>query len=336
MRRYVLALVTFGVTIAAMLSILFGETNDPWSMVIATIGMPVSVLLLTRAVLMPPAGTRPGVGSFVFGATIVPIAVLSLGALVTGGLVAAIDPLRAAAVDLGNELNASSDFLDVLFVGWAFFFIVELAIVAPLLEETLKPFGALISRPRTRSEALLLGAAAGAGFAAIENIAYASGWMWGAEWWVPISVVRMSGSALHLLGTALIALAVFERRRPEEERLVSLPIAFAVALSIHAVWNGTIAVAIGTFAGHEQLGLPNDRLGWGIGLLVLLAAYGAALLAGLLGVARLVREDVPLRSVTFADSLGQSEAIAAWVLVTAWLLVPVGIAVAVFPDLISL
>lgn len=336
MRRYVLALVTFGVTIAAVLSILFGETNDPGSMVIATIGMPVSVLLLTRAVLTPPEGTRPGIGSFVFGATVVPSAVLLLGAFVTGVLVAAIDPLRAAVVDLGNELNASSDFLDILFAGWAFFVIVELAVVAPLLEETLKPFGALVARPRTRSEALLFGAAAGAGFAAIENIAYASGWMWGAEWWIPISVVRMSGSALHVLGTALIALALFERRQPKEERLVSLSGAFAVAVSTHALWNGSIAVAIVTFAGHEQLGLPNDRLGWGIGLLALLAATGAVLLAALLGVARSVREGVPLRRVTSMDSIGQPEAIAAWALVTAWLLVPVGIAVTTFPDLISL
>ena len=169
MRRYVLALVTFGVTIAAVLSILFGETNDPGSMIIATIGMPVSVLLLTRAVLTPPEGTRPGVGSFIFGATVVPSAVLLLGALATGVLVAATDPLRAAVVDLGNELNASSDFLDILFAGWAFLVIVELAFVAPLLEETLKPFGALVARPRTRSEALLFGAAAGAGFAAMRT-----------------------------------------------------------------------------------------------------------------------------------------------------------------------
>lgn len=336
MRRYVLALITFGITIAAVVSILFGQTNDLGSMFIATVGTPISVLLLTRAVLAPSAGTRPGIGSFLFGGTVVPILVLILGTLATGALVVAIEPLRVAVADLGNELNASSDFVELFFAGWAFLLVVELAVVAPLFEETLKPLGALVARPRTRAEALLFGAAAGAGFAAIENVLYATGWMWGADWWIPISVVRMSGSALHLLGTALIALAIFERRQPREQRLISLPVAYVVALSIHAAWNGSIAVAVVIFAGHEQLGLPNDRLGWGIGLLALLSAVGAALFAALLGVARSVREGVPLRRVTAMGTIGQPEAIAAWVLVTAWIMVPVGIAVTMFPELISL
>lgn len=336
MKRYILALVSFALTVAALLTILFGETTDLAAIVFATIGTPVSVLLLTRAVLDPPTATRPGIGSFVLGATVVPIAVLVLGALATGVLVAAIDPLRGAVEDLGDELNGGSDLIDVLLTGWAFLVLFELAVVAPLLEETLKPIAAVVARPRSRAEALLFGAAAGAGFAAIENAIYASGWAWGGDWWIPIAVLRMSGSALHLLGTALVSLAVYELRQPREQRLVSLPIAYAVALATHAVWNGSIAVAIVAFAGHEQLGLSDDQLAWGIGLLVLLAAIGAALLAALLGLARSVREGVPLRHATAMRMIGKPESVAAWVLVTAWLMVPVGIAVAMFPDLISL
>ena len=336
MRRYAIALITLGLTVGAMLWVLFVDTDNLGALAIATVGMPTSVLLLVRAVLAPPVGSRAGIGSFVLGATLVPAGVLVLGAAATGALVALVDPLREAVIDLGSELSVDTDFVEVLFAGWAFFLLVELAVVAPVLEETLKPFGAVIARPGSRTEALLFGAAAGAGFAVFENILYATGWLWGGEWWSSIAVIRMSGSALHLLGTALVALAVFELRYPKEERLISLPIAYGLALTVHAVWNGSIAVAIVLFAGHDRLGLPDDSLGWGVALLVLLAALGTVLAAALVAVARLVRADEPLHQIASMESLKQPEAIAAWVLLTAWLLVPIGIAVKVFPGLISL
>lgn len=336
MKRYAVAFVAFGLTITATLWALFVDANDLGVLVLATVGMPVSILLLVRAVLAPPTGSRPGIGSFVLGATLVPVGVLLLGAAVTGALVAVVDPLRDAVVDLSSELTVDTDFVEVLFAGWAFFLLVELAIVAPLLEETLKPFGALLARPRSRTEALLFGAAAGAGFAAIENILYATGWFWGGDWWVSISVVRMSGSALHLLGTGLVVLAIFEVSRPKDERLISLPTAYGTALAIHAVWNGSIAVSIVLFAGHDRLGLPDDRLGWGVALTVLLAAFGVVLIAALLVVARLVRNDEPLHQIGSMESFTQPAAVAVWVLLTACLLVPVGIAVTVFPELIKL
>jgi RsiW-degrading membrane proteinase PrsW (M82 family) len=336
MRRWAIALVSFTVTLVAIVSTLLGGANDVVALLLAAVGTPISVFLLMRAVLAPPAGTRPGVVSFILGATIVPFIVIAVGALFTAFVVVMIEPLRGAAIDLGDELSFDSNFTDLLLTGWAFFLLVELAVVAPLLEETLKPLGALVARPRSRSEALIFGAAAGAGFAAIENIIYASGSFWGTEWWAPISVVRMSGSALHLLGTALITLAVFELKKPKEQRLISVPGAYGLALGVHAAWNGSIAVAILLFAGNEQLGLAGDALAWGTGLLTLLAAFGVVLLAALLAIARAVRNDEPLRRIASMDSLGQSEEIAAWALLTTLLLVPIGIAVTVFPDLIAL
>jgi RsiW-degrading membrane proteinase PrsW (M82 family) len=336
MRHWAIATVSFTVTLVAIVMTLLGGANDVVALMFAAVGTPISVFLLMRAVLAPPAGTRPGVVPFILGATIVPFIVIAVGALFTAFVVMMIEPLRGAVIDLGDELSVDSNFTDLLFTGWAFFFLVELAVVAPLLEETLKPLGALVARPRSRSEALIFGAAVGTGFAAVENVIYASGSFWGTDWWAPISVVRMSGSALHLIGTALITLAVFELRQPKDQRLISVPGAYGVALGVHAAWNGSIAVAIVLFAGHEQLGLPGDALAWGIGLLTLLAAFGVVLLAALLAIARAVRNDEPLRHVASMDMLGQAEHIAAWTLVTTLLLVPIGIAVTVFPDLIAL
>jgi RsiW-degrading membrane proteinase PrsW (M82 family) len=336
MRHWAIATVSFTVTLVAIVMTLLGGANDLAALMFAAVGTPISVFLLMRAVLAPPAGTRLGVVSFILGATIVPLVVLAVGTLFTAFVVTTIEPLRGAAVNLGNELSVDTNFTDLLFTGWAFLLLVELAVVAPLLEETLKPLGALVVRPRSRSEALIFGAAVGTGFAAIENVIYASGSFWGTAWWAPISVVRMSGSALHLIGTALITLAVFELKQPKEQRLISVPSAYGLALGVHAAWNGSIAVAIVLFAGNEELGLSGDGLAWGMGLLTLLAAFGVVLLAALLATARAVRDDEPLRQVASIDSLGQSEHIAAWTLVTTLLLVPIGIAVTVFPDLIAL
>ncbi|MEA3510066.1 MAG: PrsW family glutamic-type intramembrane protease [Actinomycetota bacterium] len=336
MTRYVVAIIGFALTLVAIVSTLLGGASDLGALLFAAVGTPISIFLLMRAVLAPPSGTRLGVGSFLLGATVVPIVVLVLGALVAGVAVAVIDPLRGAVIDLSDELSIDTNFTDLLFTGWAFFLLVELAVVAPFLEETLKPLAALVTRPRTRSEALIFGAAAGAGFAVIENMIYASGSFWGTQWWTPISVLRMSGSALHLIGTALIALAVFELRQPKEQRLISLPSAYGLALGVHGVWNGSIAVVIVMFAGNERLGLPDDALAWGVGLLILLATFGVVLLAALLAGARAVREEEPLRRIASMGSLGRAEQIAAWTLVTTWLLVPIGIAVTVFPDLIAL
>jgi RsiW-degrading membrane proteinase PrsW (M82 family) len=336
MRRWVIAFVGFAVTLVAVVMTLLGGANDPVALMFAAVGTPISVFLLMRAVLAPPAGTRPGVVPFILGATIVPFFVVALGALFTAFVVTMIEPLRVAVIDLGDELSFDTNFTDLVFTGWAFLLLVELAVVAPFLEETLKPLGALAARPRSRPEALIFGAAVGTGFAAIENVIYASGSIWGTEWWAPISVVRMSGSALHLVGTALITLAVFELRQPKDQRLISVPSAYGLALGVHAAWNGSIAVAIVLFAGNEQLGFSGDALAWGTGLLILLAAFGVVLLASLLAIAGAVRNDEPLRHIASMDSLGRAEQIAAWTLVTTFLLVPIGIATTVFPDLITL
>jgi RsiW-degrading membrane proteinase PrsW (M82 family) len=336
MTRYVIAIIGFGITIAALLVLLFGDAYELPLLLTAAAGTPISVLLLTRAVVAPPPKTRPGVGSFVLGGTVIPVAVVLLGTVITGAVMASIEPLRDTVFDLTPGLRIDSDFVDLLLEGWAFFLLVELAVMAPLLEETLKPLAALVARPRTRSEALLFGASAGAGFAAVENVMYASGWFWNSSWWVPISVVRMTGSALHLLGAALIALAVFELRQPRDERLISLPAAYGLALGVHATWNGSIAVAIVLFAGHDRLGLADGSLGWGTALLVLLGTFGVVILAGLLAAARAVHLDQPLRSAVSMTSIGQAEGIAAWALATAWLLIPIGIAVILFPNVIAL
>jgi hypothetical protein len=90
---------------------------------------------------------------------VVPILVILFGAVLATvyGLVA---PFAAAGRDLLDELRVQPDLVDVLANPWSLLFLVELALVAPIAEESLKPLAARLVRPRSRREAFLLGAAA--------------------------------------------------------------------------------------------------------------------------------------------------------------------------------
>jgi len=81
-----------------------------------------------------------------------------------------------------------------------------LALVAPLAEEFAKPLVVLplLKGIESQRDVFLLGAAAGAGFAAMENIMYA---LAGGRYWGGILTLRALGAAVHPLGAGLTALA---------------------------------------------------------------------------------------------------------------------------------
>jgi hypothetical protein len=81
------------------------------------------------------------------------------------------------------------------------------AVVAPVVEETLKPLGAvlIIRRLRTRSEDFLVGLAAGIGFNIIETVGVYIMPM-GQSDWITIALVRLGGGLLHGVGAGLATL----------------------------------------------------------------------------------------------------------------------------------
>ncbi len=242
------------------------------------------------------------------------------------------DAYRAALGEAGTN-----GIPDTLLTGWALFIFVQAALVAPLAEETLKPLGALLRRPRSRHEAFLFGAAAGAGFAAVENLLYASaGVAFAGVGWLPVALIRSTGAGLHLFGASLISLAWYERRTRPDTPLVGLGAAWSTAIGAHALWNGLIVVANVAFASGGIPAGTNASIRWGAALLVMLAALGALALVALVLAAKSVRSGRPVAVMEPLRALARPAGIMGWSVAVVTLLVPVAVAVAVFPSVVAL
>lgn len=112
------------------------------------------------------------------------------------------------------------------------------AVIVPLIEETLKPAGLwlLARRSLTPTEGFALGALSGAGYALFESLFLsASG-----QAWSVVVIARIGTAALHILTTALtgwgLALAWGQKK------YARLGLQFGVAVLLHAAWNALTAL----------------------------------------------------------------------------------------------
>jgi RsiW-degrading membrane proteinase PrsW (M82 family) len=139
--------------------------------------------------------------SLFFGATMAPLFAIIFEAIATVlialGFTIARHSLSPGISDITS--TAPKDAADVLFI------LLILAVVAPLVEEGLKPLGVVIIVRRLRSpaEAFLLGLAAGIGFDMVETIGYIG---MGQADWVSIAIQRIGAGLLHGVGAAMAAL----------------------------------------------------------------------------------------------------------------------------------
>jgi RsiW-degrading membrane proteinase PrsW (M82 family) len=131
---------------------------------------------------------------------------------------------------------STADVADVLTSQGFIFLFIQVAVIAPLAEEIAKPLVTLpLLRNLDRQQAYWLGALAGAGFAALENIIYATSSL---SLWAGILVVRALGSALHPLGSGLMAVGWRGLLRGEKDAVTNWWRRFGLAVAVHAVWNG--------------------------------------------------------------------------------------------------
>jgi RsiW-degrading membrane proteinase PrsW (M82 family) len=201
---------------------------------------------------------------------------------------------------------------------------VQLALIAPLAEELAKP---LITLPvigrLSQRDAFLIGAMAGAGFAALENLLYAG---FGYGFWAGILVVRALGGAIHPLGAGLVALGWRDVWCNEPNAWRNWFARFGTAVGIHTIWNGGSLLVI-TLAGAQFFGeLPPE-----IDVLGLSAAGTTLALLIILGLIALW-----LGRVTISDSSANESwqtnfsvsdrAMAIWALACLAAIVPAGIA----------
>jgi RsiW-degrading membrane proteinase PrsW (M82 family) len=234
----------------------------------------------------------------------------------------------------GTMLPLAEDLMDALMFGplteellspWFLVALVEIAIVAPLVEELVKPLPLLplLKRLESPRDALLLGALAGAGFAAVENLLYVAlvGSAWGG-----VLAARALGAALHPFGAGLMAVAWWHTLRHESGSAARWFRNYGLAVGAHALWNGTcvVAAAVGYvwFQGWEVdlLGVTDAAV-----LLALLAVEGIGLLVALRALARRL-EPIPKEGepVTQPPILPTERALAVWGLACLVVLLPVG------------
>ncbi|MBT3240620.1 MAG: PrsW family intramembrane metalloprotease [Chloroflexi bacterium] len=114
-----------------------------------------------------------------------------------------------------------------------------IAVVTPLAEEILKPFGVwlLAGRDLTPKDGWVLGLISGAGFAFFENI-----WMLTAdETWASLVAARGATTIIHLLTSALTGWALATAW--QEKKYLKLVAIYLLSVGIHAIWNGGVLLS---------------------------------------------------------------------------------------------
>lgn len=316
-RRYWVA-ATFAVAgLAASTWGLVSTGRSGLAMIVGSVAMPAAVMLLVAGRLEVRLPLSAAVGG-AFGGAVV--------ALLSHAVVFAFAYLfflgfAGAAVDLLDVLRVDPRFVAAAGSPWALLLFIEVVVVAPLTEEVGKAVGASVFRPIDRRTAFMSGVAAGAGFAMVENLLYASfgGFLGGA--WEPIVVARMLGAAVHPLATGLVVLGWWEWRQSQDFGQLAKRL-FAGA-GAHAIWNASLVV-IAIAASAFQLESLDE---WGVVSLAYSAGLGAVAAAVLW---RLTASVDDSSGIPLLDSR-DGRVVAAWTLIAASFLVPVAMLVLAYP-----
>jgi RsiW-degrading membrane proteinase PrsW (M82 family) len=278
---------------------------------------PAGVLLVVLARAgAPSASLRAAVG----GAVVGPIVAIASHAAVAAFAYAFFLGFADTGRALFDAMRIDPRLQDVLASPWTIVFLVDLAVVAPLTEEAGKALGGfLLARPRSRRDAVVVGASAGAGFAVVENLLYAGlAAAFGGPWQLVV-IARTVSAPVHVLASGVVALGVWDARR--ENRPGVLLRGYAGGVGVHALWNGSlvvllIAATVGTAAPRSE-----DLI-----QLVFSATLGVVLAGALWRFAGRVaggdRMSLDVRT---------REPVAGWVLLASSLLVPVAVLLLVFP-----
>lgn len=178
-----------------------------------------------------PTSWRRFVLAIVSGAT--------MGILVAGALELAlqaalvrgqkIDPLLCLTNPTAPGCQ-SSNVYNLLFIA--------VAIIAPVIEETVKPLAViiLIGRMRSAAEAFVLGLACGVGFDLIETSGYIAS---SPADWISTALLRSGAGLLHGLGAAMVALGWYYLTHPGKNRVPKAIGCWLYAVLQHALWNGS-------------------------------------------------------------------------------------------------
>ena len=209
-----------------------------------------TILAFTSQRLGQPSTRRRVWMSLFYGMTLAPLAAVILELIFTL-IIAAV--LQVSAGAIGNVSAVPHGGVEILAV-----FLV-LAVVAPLVEESVKPLGALIAirRLRTPGEAFLVGMAGGIGFDMLETLGYIGQ---GQADWIYVAIERIGAGLLHGVGAGMVGLGWYYFINGKGVRLRWLRgIGCGVyAVLQHAIFNGTNVITFFPlpFNLNQQLAQP--------------------------------------------------------------------------------
>jgi RsiW-degrading membrane proteinase PrsW (M82 family) len=125
------------------------------------------------------------------------------------------------------------------------FLLILVSVIAPLVEEGVKPIAviALIGRIESAAEAFVLGLSCGVGFDLIETSGYISQ---GGQDWANVAIQRSTAGLLHGFGAGMVALGwYFITHRKGRNNSVLLGIGCIIyAVLQHAIWNGSFVLQL--------------------------------------------------------------------------------------------
>lgn len=204
---------------------------------------------------------------------------------------------------------------------------IALAVVAPLVEELVKPLGVIILARRLKgpAEAFLVGMAGGAGFAILENMLYEAA---GAEVWGGITAMRAIGGVLHPFNAGLVGLGWYAVRNGRPGAWRKLWGYYGLAVGAHALWNGGLTILFSS-VGAYFFGTDTWRVSiYGVGqpaIVVLFLLVEAAVLWRMLAlVADSLRHDHEVR-LALPFHLDQPRRLAVWAVGVSLIVVSIGV-----------
>ena len=116
--------------------------------------------------------------------------------------------------------------------------LIAVAVIAPVVEEAVKPLGViiLIGRIRSAAEAFVLGLACGIGFDLIETSGYISA---NYNDWLSTALIRTGAGLLHGFGAAMVALGWYYLVHRGKKHVLKSFGCWLYAVAQHAIWNGS-------------------------------------------------------------------------------------------------
>ncbi len=125
------------------------------------------------------------------------------------------------------------------------FIFILVSVIAPLVEEAVKPLAVVIfiGRMHSAAEAFILGMSCGIGFDLIETSGYIS---MGYKDWLNVALQRSTAGLLHGLGAGMVALGWYYLTHPSasKHRFLLAVGCWAYAVLQHAIWNGSFGLSL--------------------------------------------------------------------------------------------